>query len=157
LGSLPGHSTSKALGISADGQIVAGEIPGTGKLWRWKEWEGMSFVTYGQFGGISGDGSIIVGSTLDGQGGFIWDAIQGSRDLASVLSIEYGLDLDGWTLHTVTGISDDGTAIIGYGTNPYGQTEAWIAHIPEPTSMMLVVAGLLAMTGAICKRSASAL
>lgn len=37
----------------------------------------------------------------------------------------------GWTLIAASDISDDGLSIVGYGTNPDGNTEAWIATIPQ--------------------------
>ena len=56
-----------------------------------------------------------------------------------------GLDLTGWTLREATGISDDGLTIVGYGDNPNGFMEGWIAVIPEPSSGLLVGAGLVAL------------
>jgi hypothetical protein len=39
--------------------------------------------------------------------------------------------LDGWTLTNATGISANGKYICGTGTNPMGQTEAWVACLPK--------------------------
>jgi len=58
---------------------------------------------------------------------------------------QLGLDLTGWTLEEATAISDDGRAIVGYGTNPDGFTEGWYAVIPEPSTAALVTCGLLAL------------
>ena len=46
----------------------------------------------------------------------------------------------GWTLWSATGISADATTIVGYGANPSGQTEAWLANIsvPEPSTFALI-------------------
>lgn len=45
----------------------------------------------------------------------------------------------GWQLNGHHGgISADGTVIAGYGLNPAGQTEAWIATIPEPATDALM-------------------
>ena len=44
-------------------------------------------------------------------------------------------------MHGVSGISDDGKTIVGYGTNPEGNTEAWIATIPEPATLLLLGLG----------------
>jgi hypothetical protein len=38
-------------------------------------------------------------------------------------------DLLGWDLTTVTGISADGTIIVGDGFDPSGNPEAWMASI----------------------------
>jgi hypothetical protein len=51
------------------------------------------------------------------------------RDLKEVLTNNYGLNLTGWTLLEATAISPDGKTIVGYGTNPSNDTEAWIASL----------------------------
>jgi hypothetical protein len=58
--------------------------------------------------------------------------------LRSLLARELGPALDGWMLYNPTGISSDGRTIVGYGLNPFNQTEAWIAVIPEPTALPLL-------------------
>ncbi|RMF59220.1 MAG: hypothetical protein D6743_16610, partial [Calditrichaeota bacterium] len=60
----------------------------------------------------------------------------GMRDLKLVLMEHYGLDLTGWKLETATGISDDGKTIVGGGTNPNGQPEAWIARLTGTPSVI---------------------
>ena len=42
------------------------------------------------------------------------------------MEIDHGLNLGGWTLRIAWGISADGTAIVGEGINPAGQTETWL-------------------------------
>jgi hypothetical protein len=108
---------------------------------------GLGDLTGGSFSsqavGISADGSTVVGqgSSASGNAAFLWDATNGMRELDQILANEFGLDLTGWTLHEAYGISDDGRTIVGYGTNPSGYGEAWLATIPEPGT------GLLLMTG----------
>jgi len=63
------------------------------------------------------------------------------RNLQDVLVNDYQLDLTGWTLGWATGISDDGKTIVGWGTNPSGFNESWIAHIPEPASVGILLIG----------------
>jgi uncharacterized membrane protein len=96
--------------------------------------------------GVSGDGSTIVGhgTSASGQEAFIWDALHGMRTVSDVLGAN-GIDLTGWTLTQASAISADGTTIVGYGTNPTGQIEAWAASVPEPASMSIVAlaAGIL--------------
>ncbi len=46
------------------------------------------------------------------------------------------MNLDGWSLFRAYGVSADGRTIVGYGVNAL-QTEAWIATIPEPSSVVL--------------------
>jgi GH25 family lysozyme M1 (1,4-beta-N-acetylmuramidase) len=43
----------------------------------------------------------------------------------------YGLNTNGWTFNDVTGLSDDGNTLVGYGvTNSV--THAWLAQLPAP-------------------------
>jgi hypothetical protein len=84
---------------------------------------------------VSADGSIVAGSLGLGAdtdaGVFIWDAIHGMRDLHDVLVDDFGLSasLAGWNLDYASAISADGQVVVGYGTNPNGDTEAWIARL----------------------------
>ena len=59
----------------------------------------------------------------------------GSRYLLDVLVNEAGLGnaLAGWTLGVALGLSGDGRHIVGFGTNPDGNTEGWIAFLGTPT------------------------
>jgi hypothetical protein len=82
---------------------------------------------------VSADGTIIVGRGVDPSGPepFIWDADHGTRNLTTVLRDEYGLGalLAGWNLTEARHISDDGRTIMGYGNNPAGQKEFWVAYL----------------------------
>jgi ELWxxDGT repeat protein len=84
--------------------------------------EGRNYVAWD----ASADGSVIVGSS--GDGAFIWDARQGFRLVADVLSGQ-GHVLDDWTLTAATSVSDDGSVLVGYGTNAEGNSEAWRADL----------------------------
>ncbi len=88
---------------------------------------------------VNGDGSVVVGRARNAQGAdraFIWDAVNGMRDLGEVLAADYGLDLSGWTLKSASGVSDIGLdgefAIVGEGTNPAGDPEGWVALLSDP-------------------------
>ena len=143
LGDLPGGSfSSEATGVSADGLVVVGASPSASGLeaFRWTSESGM--VGLGDLPGgsftsnaaaVSADGSIVVGWGRSGSGieVFIWDQANGMRELDEVLTA-LGLDLTGWALTRARGISADGTTIVGWGTNPDGNTEAWMATIPAP-------------------------
>ncbi len=102
-----------------------------------------------QANGVSGDGSIIVGrgTSASGTEAFLWDATNGMRNLQSVLTTDFGLgaSLTGWQLAEARGISADGLTIAGFGTNPSGDTEAWVAQlqvVPEPGTLLLLGSGL---------------
>lgn len=146
-----GASTSTALGVSADGSTVVG---GSGnEAFRWTAEEGM--VGLGDLPGgtfhsvaldVSADGSMIggfsSGELLVSQA-VIWDSVHGIRELASILTA-VGLDLTGWTLHAVRGVSSDGRTLVGVGRNPSGETEGWLATLPEPGTGLLLLCGLVA-------------
>jgi uncharacterized membrane protein len=94
----------------------------------------------------SADGAIVLGQgeTANGNEVFLWTADHGLRSLQELLVNEFGLDLTGWQLEYPGGISPDGRYIVGSGTNPDGNVEAWIVTIPEPaTFSLLALAGLL--------------
>jgi hypothetical protein len=84
--------------------------------------------------GVSGDGSVIVGEGHSDVGtrAFVWDAVNGIRDLKVLLENDLGLDLTGWTLETAVGISDDGLTIVGQGLNAAGKHEGWLAMLSAP-------------------------
>ena len=156
LGYLPGvngfFGFSEANGVSADGSVVVGYSNGgngfNGNLieaFRWTQAGGMvglgvlsgGIASYAN--GVSADGSVVVGySATDpftGAEAFIWNSSQGMRSLQQVLTNDYGLDLTGWSLDVAGAISADGLTIVGFGTNPNGLTEAWIASLDgEPVS-----------------------
>jgi probable HAF family extracellular repeat protein len=170
LGDLSGGGfDSRAEGVSVDGSVVVGQsISANGKeAFRWTQGTGMvglGDLSGGSFFsvafGVSGDGSVIVGygSSANGPEAFIWNSSQGMRSLKEVLSNDYGLNLTGWTLNDARVISADGLTVVGYGTNPSGNIEAWIARlnpqnnpsVPEPSSILGL--GLFSLVGFLRKK-----
>jgi uncharacterized membrane protein len=141
--------------VNKDGTCIVGTEYSTGGIgdlkgdtgplwwaWRWTAHGGATQLFSGMAASVSSDGSIIAGTIVpiptppppQWRAG-IWDAAHGMRDLRDLLTHEYHLDLSGWTLQQSVGISADGLTIIGYGTNPDGNTEGWIAVIPEPAAL----------------------
>ncbi len=146
---------SIALGVSADGSVIVGNMDD--QAFRWTQSDGM--VGLGFLAGdgssvanaASGDGSIIVGASSDRDWtAFIWDETNGMRDLKDFLESDYGLDLTGWTLGGAYDISADGLTIVGWGENPQGYSEGWVANlgtgtistIPVPGSLLLASIGI---------------
>jgi probable HAF family extracellular repeat protein len=155
LGDLDGGAyDSLAFAISGDGSTIVGwgSSDSGREAMRWTAGTGM--VSLGDLAGgyvdgaaydVTPSGSVIVGTSKSefGDEAFVWDAANGMRSLRDVLINDVGLDLSGWWLSYARGISDDGQSIVGWGINPNGDTEAWVATLPEPTTVsLLVFAGL---------------
>ena len=143
LGHFPNSQlVTRATATSADGSVIVGHAAVSTRVeaFRWTSATGL--VALGELPGgsnqtepraVSGDGNVIVGQTLGPSGleSFIWTEDFQMRSLEDLLSTDHGIDLAGWRLTDATGISADGRTIVGFGTNPSGQTEGWIATLPE--------------------------
>lgn len=170
LGILPNTALfpgSAAFGISADGTTIVGStassaVTGVSEAFRWRQATDM--VGLGVFGSFTGssaraassDGSRIVG-TLN-----IINFTDPPLNVAAVYDDAYGQlfpilplletalgPLGGWELTEATGVSDDGTVVVGNGLNPLGQEEGWIAvlPVPEPTVALSLPLGALLTAG----------
>ena len=110
-----------AIGVSADGSTVVGDIQGAGgdQAFVWTQAGGMVNIGPGYATGISADGSVVVGSFG------IWTQAGGMQSLTSILA-NSGIDLTGWDNFVPNAISADGCCLTGYASHG-GQTEAfWI-------------------------------
>ncbi len=143
LGDLPGGGAtpiSEAAAISRNGTTIVGtgtSSNGT-EAFRWTQATGM--VALGGLPGgdsqsdahaVSARGDFIVGASAGPSGldeAVIWDAGNGFRSIKALLQADE-INLTGWTLVDALGISDNGRTVVGYGTNPSGNTEAWVATI----------------------------
>lgn len=141
-----------AVAVSADASTIVGaantDTASSGRLeaarWTGPGWGTLQLLgslgtASSQANGVSGDGSIIVGrarNAANDQRAFLWDAVNGMRDLASVLADDYGIDLDGWVLREAHGVSDVGPdgefVVVGAGTNPAGEPEGFVALLFPP-------------------------
>ena len=98
---------------------------------------------YSQADAVSADGSVVVGQghSASGYEAFRWTSGGGMVNLRDFL-VNHGVsNLTGWTLGGATGVSADGRMIVGYGSNPDGKGEAWIATVPEPSTLVLAALG----------------
>lgn len=158
LGFLSRGDRSYANVVSYDGEVIAGD----GNAWqddegyRWTESSGMQGLgmlpgTYSNnINDMTSDGSVIVGETEITSSinttAFIWDEIQGIRELKEVLINDYGLDLTGWTLKSADAISGNGMTITGIGVNPDGIYQGWIVQLPEPSSFIVILSAAILTT-----------
>ena len=88
---------------------------------------------------VSADGSVVVGnSQITGdteQRAFRWKAATGMQSIATLLTAS-GVNITGWQLTNANGVSADGTVIVGNGTNPSGNAEAWITRCTTSCAMI---------------------
>jgi probable HAF family extracellular repeat protein len=149
LGRLAGDLFSQALAVSGNGSVVVGMSATDSQheqAFRWTAQTGMTGLGFlpgsdtSQATGITEDGTVIVGNC---DVGFIWDATHGMRDLRSYLQ-SAGVDVSAWSDLAVGNISADGTIMSGLGYFAGGGTQGWIAVIPEPATMNLLLLGGLA-------------
>jgi len=138
--------------ISADGRVIGGTASsaydGTlGECFSWTSSTGMTSIGPAPTGrlcwvtGISDDGSTFVGyshaynsNAVEEGSAFVWTKARGMRTLTGIFS-EYGLE-KWWQLRSFrpTGISDDGTTIVGIAKDSRtDQTVSWIARLRGAT------------------------
>lgn len=151
LGDDPGGAfASGAADANANGTVIVGYCTTAAGL-EAARWSGISPTTLRAVGdlpggpmsaeatAVSADGLVIVGSSLAGRqvevapgfsvdvsDAFVWTPRNGMRKLADVLGAAVPA---GWTLDLADGVSAEGTVIAGTGTNPQGESEAFVAVI----------------------------
>jgi probable HAF family extracellular repeat protein len=165
-------SVGTALAASADAAVIVGttawaQTSSAPVIWRNGEVlkltdidtpAGRMAVVRGQAQAVSADGQIVVGFYVTSQTpeAFIWDPLNGMRDLATLLR-DGGADVTGKLAAPTDsnpynmgplGISADGTRILGNGELNGPRT--WIATIPEPASIAYV--GGMALSLLLCRR-----
>lgn len=163
LGALPATNLeSFAYEISADGSvIVGGSNSGAANdvvAFRWTQSGGM--VGLGDLPGgsvrsiaydVSADGSVVVGTSDSGiPDSFVWTAASGMLNLRDVLAAGGATGFENWTQLYAYGISGDGSTVVGFGRNPNGRDEAFVANIqvPEPAAVSIAMFGV----GAVAAR-----
>lgn len=131
--------------LSPDGKTVGGSgIGPTGGQMAaiWTEADGVTLLgprPAGTFGGgvfeMSADASVLGINAFESGTSYniavIWTPERGQERLIDVLTQRCGLDLTGWRLSEIGGISADGKTIVGTGVHN-GFTEAFVAVIPAP-------------------------
>lgn len=142
LGYLPGRdSASTATAVSADGSVVVGYSNGVSgsAAFRWTATGGMVLIGITNEAGsiliptdTSADGSVSVGvaeAASGDQTAVIWADAGGTEQLIDVLIANGARDVAGWSLIEASGISANGRWVVGYGVNPEGQYEGFLADL----------------------------
>ncbi len=145
LGLLPGRNGAVAADVNSDGTVAVGNS------YSWSGSTGFTFIDafgwtasggmqdlgvlpgdgFSYSTGVNGDGSIVVGNSYSLVAGyvgraFLWTPVLGMVELNAHLAA-LGLDLTGWDLGEVKGISVDGSALFGFGTLN-GQPTGWVVN-----------------------------
>lgn len=145
-----GQDASEASCVSADGVWVSGMGVGAGfgvgDTWRYNTVTNVSETVpnlaaggglYMAGMGISSDGSMVVGSTwpwgmpASFGNAFVWREGKGTQQLPAYFN-EIGVTYPaGFTFASVTGMSDDGRWLTGWGNSGSpGNTVTWIVELP---------------------------
>ena len=130
------------------------------QAFRWTQAEGMRSlgdlpggVLFNEALDVSADGSVVVGWAttvrVDGQPprrAFYGTAATGMIDLQQALVAGGATNLDGWHILEATGVSADGLTIVGsaFGND---RQEAFVATIPEPSTIALAASGAAGFLG----------
>lgn len=146
LPTLPGdEGQSGAFDVSADGAVIVGQsrsAQGT-QAFRWTELDGTTGLGYLPGGNVrdssamavSAEGTVVVGRSSSARAeaaseAFVWTETTGMQSIRQILLDQGVTSIADWHLEVATDIADDGRTIVGYGQNPVGRTEAWIAVLP---------------------------
>jgi probable HAF family extracellular repeat protein len=153
LGFLQGGKASVASGVSADGAVVVGystDNNGNTQAFSWANgtMTGLGFLpgsTSSDASAVSADGATVVGSSGTA---FRWTAVGGMKPITDLLTAA-GVDFSGWSLGAATGVSADGTVIVGYGSDPSGHQQGWIARLPLPDTLTIDLSASPSIGGAV--------
>jgi len=141
IGTLSGDNSAGAAAINDKGQVVGTswsttKYPYTSRAFLWQQNNGMQ-----DLGSLSSNGSVaaldinnsgqVVGCSINCA--FIWQSGTGMVDLNTLIDPSAG-----WILGSAIGINDNGW-IVGSGTNPAGDTRAFLlTPAPEPSTLLLM-------------------
>lgn len=153
LGAIPDQwSSSVPADVSPDGATIVGHFANdsTSAAYRWTEDAGYSLLasfsdeSISTANAVAADGVTIVGHSITENVSVatIWLPDGTVHALSDYLS-SLGAEMDGWTLISASGISDDGLTIAGEGVNPNGLAEAWVVRIPTPSAAVVFMLPLV--------------
>jgi probable HAF family extracellular repeat protein len=132
-------SVSQANGIGQAGATIvgSGNTLGAARAFYWTSAGGMqslgvlpSGVESGAqaSGGPGGVAVIGYSDSFFGLQATIWTPAGGLHPVRDLL-VQYGVDMNGWTLNNAYGVSSSGLVVAGTGVSQQGQ-RAWIAKLP---------------------------
>lgn len=140
LGDLAGGGVNgHALAVSHDGRVIVGVSNSANETeaFRWSNGEmvGLGDLAGGTFRsmarGVSANGDVVVGRATSAHGdeAFVWSEAEGLRSLVDVLRESLPSELADWQLSDALAVSADRRTVVGFGINPAGERECWIATL----------------------------
>jgi uncharacterized membrane protein len=149
LAKYPYGQANGALEMNGDGSVVVGSLvlDGAEEAFRWTSQEGVvglghlpnhvdSIYAGSRATAVTDDGKTIAGQESIGTyetEAFLWTEGRPMRPLAEVLAADYGLDLSGWSLMSVSAMTPDGNVIVGQARHAtLGDNIAFRVVVPEP-------------------------
>ena len=115
-----------------DGMIGLGKVPGG--------------AFYSVAVSVSDDEQTILTASVNesGEDYYLWTQAGGFQSVRQMLLDAGVTEVASWRFNAHHGsLSADGLTITGFGTNPLGQTEGWVATIPEPVALLSIPVALL--------------
>ncbi len=136
-----GGNFSSAFATNHDGSVVVGEAAVdivNSQPFRWTQAGGLVGLggtsISARANAVNSAGNIVVG-VAQGKA-FRWSATTGMQFIQDLL-VAAGVDMSNWNLKQATGISSDGSVLVG--TAGHGVfDEGWIARLPPPEDVLFV-------------------
>jgi len=137
-----GVRRSRATAVSADGSVIVGDCDTEkGRLpFRWtrasNEMEllpelapiGSDFDSGAL--AVSSDGSVVAGSSVGAgdakSGAFVWSQDEGTRGVQKIVVLDHLIEVSDWLFEASTGISGDGSVLVGSAVDDQGVSRSWI-------------------------------
>lgn len=139
IGFLPGTNMSTASAASSDGSVIVGQSGTVGFYWKNGAMHSLGIIAGGHGAessalDVSGDGTIIVGySTSNANEAGMEAVMWRQEDNYTAVSLneflsQNGVGLGGFSLTDATGVSDDGSTIVGTGYEVVGEEWIYMAY-----------------------------
>lgn len=138
-----------ARSVNADGTIVVGNAASPPSAVLWRNGTAMALGIPAGWGSssafsVSDDGNVVACTLFAGVSGSdaagVWTSQRGIEPLTEYLSSNGVLVPNGWTLQQCTAVSGDGSVFGGWARADSGQTQGFIARVPEPGALSLCLA-----------------
>jgi uncharacterized membrane protein len=140
LATLPGLVTSEAKAVNQDGNVIVGTatLPGRTAALIWtngvvSELADLSGgFNFASANACDSTGDVVVGRSSSDAGleAVVWrnGRVHIIRELLTAAGVTSHV---GWFLSNANGVSSNGLVVCGSGINPNGETEGWVATLPE--------------------------